>query len=283
MWSTCPPTIPSTSGDRPPTAIIPGGITWTSALVLGTDSALAFTLETFSAVSDGVVGAGDRTGSIPRSFEIVSFSLITVTAGEDLEVARRGRTIPAIGGGSPIRIVRSATATAEFRRPGPTQGKPEVGAVSARRGPLPARVRNAATAPPQPLVEAAHTARVRRTAAATAQTAAHPAIALARPLAAAVDSAEARPPEEVALCPAIAPAPPMAAAVDSAEARHTEEAAEPAPALLIAAVARAVPAAAPTVVVVAVPAVAVAAVPAVAAVAANQPSQACCLGGSVLI
>jgi len=165
---------------------------------LGTDSVRAFTLEASSAAWDGVVGAGDRAGSITRSFRIASFSNVPVSAGGDSQLARPGRTIPPIGWGSPIRIVRSVTATGDFRphaadpvpgdrahnpmrdrnitrRPGPTQRKPAVGPGSAKRAPLPARVR----------VEAAGIARVRHTVATTGETAPRRAIAPLRPTAAA--------------------------------------------------------------------------------------------------
>src|ERR1035441_624096 len=55
-------TIPSTSGDRPPTAIIPPGITRTSAMDLDTDSALAFTSAAFSAAIEAL------GGGIPEPF-----------------------------------------------------------------------------------------------------------------------------------------------------------------------------------------------------------------------
>src|ERR1022692_2335687 len=250
-------TIPSTSGDRPPTAIIPPGITRTSAMDLDTDSALAFTSAAFSAAWDGVAGAGDVTGAVAQSFWPGCFSIITASAGADLDLAGYGRTMLAIGWASPIRIAPSIAATAQLRLPAPdprtrrlrVRGtvrrrglvlrKRAVGAVSARRD---------LTASRLPMVGAAHTAPVRRTAATTVVAARCPAIALARHMAAATARTAARPP--------IAPA------------RHTEEAADPTPALPIAAVAPCIPAAASTVVVAAVASTAVAAAT-VAAVTAN--------------
>src|ERR1019366_2624054 len=117
-----------------------------------------------------------------------------------------------------------------IRRLGVMQRKRAVGIISARLGPLAGRVLKAATAPLRPMVEAAPTARVRRTAAATAQTAARPAIA---------------------------------------PARRMEEAADTTPALLLAAVARAVRAAASAVVVAAASTVVVAAASTVVVAAAS--------------
>jgi hypothetical protein len=154
------------------------------------------------------------------------------------------------------------------RPPGPIRRKPVVGVISARRGP-PAKVRNAASALLQPILEAAHTARVRPPVAAMVETAPCPAIAPARQMPRAADTARVRPPvaamAETAPHPAIAPARQMATAADTARARlpaaamaetapcpaiaparHTEEAADTTPAVLIAAVARTVRAAAPT-------------------------------------
>ena len=254
-------------------AIIPRGNTRISALDLDMDSARAFTSEAFSAAWDGAGGVGERTGSTARSFRMPSFSIITVSAAGELEWARHGRTIPPIGWGSPIRIVRSAAATADFRqhaagpvpgdlahkhmrrrtirRPGPMRRKPAVGTISARRA------------------AAADTARVRRTVAITAATTAEtaprpvPVIAPAHHTAAAAHTARVRPMDaamgETAPCPAIA------------RARHT---ADTAPVLLIVEVDRLVPAAVLTAVEVVAPIVVVAvptvAVPMVAAAVANQ-------------
>ena len=191
------------------TVIIPLGITRIS--VLDSDSALAFILEAFSGAFIGVVGGGGQTGIIARSIRTITFSIITVTADTDIDMAPPGLTIPAIGRESTIRIVRSINATAEFqwreadrvsrglagnymrlgsttRRPEPMWRKPAAGAILASRG-SPAKVRNAATALLQPIMEAADTARILPTAEATAETVPFPAIASAPPMAAAADTA----------------------------------------------------------------------------------------------
>src|SRR5262245_3795556 len=182
------------SGDRPSTVIIPLGITRIS--VLDSDSALAFILEAFSGAFIGVVGGGGQTGIIARSIRTITFSIITVTADTDIKMAPFGLTILAIGRESTIRIVRSLNATAEFqwrdadrvsrglagnhmrlgsttRRRKPMRSKVAAGAVLASRA-SPAKVRNAATALLQPLMEAADTARIPPTAEATAETAPFP-------------------------------------------------------------------------------------------------------------
>src|SRR5439155_13016403 len=192
-------------GDRHSTVILPVGITRIS--VLDSDSALAFILEAFSGAFIGVVGGGGQTGIIARSIRTITFSIITVTADTDIDMAPPGLTIPAIGRESTIRIVRSINATAEFqwreadrvsrglagnhmrlgsttRRPEPMWRKPAGGAILASRG-SPAKVRNAATALLQPIMEAADTARVLP----TAEPARCPAIASTRTMAAAADTA----------------------------------------------------------------------------------------------
>lgn len=115
--------------------------------------------------------------------------------------------------------------------------KPAVGTILASRGSL-ASVRNAATALLQPIMEAADTARIRLTVAATAETVPFPAINPARPMVAAADTARVLPTAEATAetvpCPTIAPA------------RHTREEAGTSPAVLLAAGARSARAAAPT-------------------------------------
>src|SRR5262245_54050388 len=252
------------SGDRPSTVIIPLGITRIS--VLDSDSALAFILEAFSGAFIGVVGGGGQTGIIARSIRTITFSIITVTADTDIEMAPFGLTILAIGTESTIRIVRSLNATAEFqwredrvsrglagnhmrlgsttrrRKPmrsklaagvvlasrarnhmrlgsttrcfEPMWSKVAAGAVLASRGSA-AKVRNAATALLQPIMEAANTARVLP----TAEPARCPAIASPRPMAAA-DTARIPPTAEatveIAPFPSIASVLPTVAAADIA-------------------------------------------------------------------
>ena len=170
---------------------------------------MAFTLEPFSAALVGVVGGGDQTGIIARFIRTITFSIITVTADTDIDMAPPGLTILAIGRESTIRIVRSINATAESqcreadrvsrglagnpmrpgstaRCPGPMRHKPAAGA----------KVRNAATALLRPTIEAADTARVLPTAEATAETVPFPAIASARPMVAAADTARVLPTAE---------------------------------------------------------------------------------------
>src|ERR1022692_1087382 len=65
--------------------------------------------------------------------------MITASADADLEVADCGRTTPAIGWASPIRIAPSIAATAQLRLPGPdprTRGLRRRGTVR-RRGLVP--------------------------------------------------------------------------------------------------------------------------------------------------
>src|SRR5439155_15139100 len=223
-------------GDRHSTVILPVGITRIS--VLDSDSALAFILEAFSGAFIGVVGGGGQTGIIARSIRTITFSIITVTADTDIDMAPPGVTIPAIGRESTIRIVRSINATAEFhqwreedrvsrglagnhmrlgsttRRPELMRHKPAAGAILASRD-SPANVRNAATALLRPIMEAADTARVLPTAEATAEAVPFPAIASAPPMAAAADTARVLPTAEATAetvpFPAIVSARPMVA------------------------------------------------------------------------
>ena len=76
---------------------------------------MGFTLGAFSAALVGAVGGGGQTGIIARSIRTITFSIITVTADTDIDMAPPGLTIPAIGKESTIRIVRSINATAEFQ------------------------------------------------------------------------------------------------------------------------------------------------------------------------
>ena len=204
----CLTTIPCTSGDRHATVIIPRGITQVSVLGSDLDLAMAFTLEAFSVALVGVAGAGDRTGSIARLIRILTFSIITAMRDAGIELLIPGRTIRAIGLESPIRIVRSFNATAEFHRlaANPVSDdladnlmrRKQADGIILARGVLPARVRNAATAPVQPIiVEAADTIQTRQPAAAIAETALCPAIAPAQPITEAVATAQVRPPAAV--------------------------------------------------------------------------------------
>ena len=207
--------------------------------VLDSDSARGFILDALSGAFIGVVGGGGRTGISARSIRTVTFSIITVTAGTDIDMAQPGLTIPAIGRESIIRIVRSINATAEFqwreedrvsrglagnptrlgsttRRPEPT--KPARDVIASRGSP--AKVHNAATALLRPIMEAEHTARVLPTAEATAETVPYTAIVSVRPLAAAADTARVLPTAEATAetvpYTAIASARPLAAAADTA-------------------------------------------------------------------
>src|ERR1035438_1992417 len=128
---------------------------------------------------------------------MAAFSIVTALAGAVMEVAESGRTMPAIGWASATQTGPSMAATARHRLPasdphtrmrvrgtiprhGPVRAKPAVGIISARRGRPAARL-GAAMAPPERMLEAADTARARRTAA-TADTArAHPTAAAAHP------------------------------------------------------------------------------------------------------
>jgi hypothetical protein len=165
--------------------------------------------------------------------------------------AECGRTMPAIGWVSPIQTVPSMAATARLLPPAPDprmrgrprrgtirlrelmQAKPVVGVVSASRGRPAARVR-AATAPPEPLAEAAPIAPARHSGPAADTARAHR-------TAAAADTAPARRTAEAAARPAIDP--PQLTGVEA----HT------APARLIVAVAWAIQAAAASTAVVAAP------------------------------
>jgi hypothetical protein len=165
----------------------------------------------FSGAFFGVVGGGGQTGIIARSIRTITFSIITVTADTDIDMAPLGLTIPAIGRESTIRIVRSINVTAEFqwreadrvsrslagnhmrlgsttRRPEPMRQEPAAGAILVSRG-SPAKVRNAATALLPPIMEAADTAPVLPTAEATAETVPCPAIDPCRPMVAAANTA----------------------------------------------------------------------------------------------
>ena len=182
-----------------------------------------------------MAGGGDQTGSIARFIRTITFSIITVTADTDIDMALPGVTIPATGSESIIRLARSISATAEFQRreadrvsrglagnpmrpgstarcPGPMRHKPAAGA----------KVRNAATALLRATIEAADIARVLPTAeaTATAETVPFPALPPARPKVAAADPARVlptadrtAPPQPI---PKINPSRPMVAAADTA-------------------------------------------------------------------
>jgi hypothetical protein len=215
--------------------------------VLDSDSVLAFILDALSGAFIGVVGGGGQTGIIARSIRTVTFSIITVTADMDIDMAQPGLTIPAIGRESTIRIVRSINATAEFqrreedrvsrglagnpmrlgsttRRPEPT--KPARDVIASRGSP--AKVHNAATALLRPTMEAEDTVRVLPTAEPTAETLPYTAIASVRPLAAAADTARVLPTAEATAetvpYTAIASARPMAAAAVTTRVLLTAEA-----------------------------------------------------------
>ena len=205
----------------------------------------------FSGAFIGVVGGGGQTGIIARSIRTITFSIITVTADTDIDMALPGLTIPAIGRESTIRIVRSINATAEFQwreadrvsrglagnhmRLGSTNTVPrgqcgasqQLAHILASRG-SPAKVRNAATALLRPIMEAADTARVLPTAEATAETVPCPSYRFSPSYGSSsgyraspsYSGGYGRKPFRI---PAIASARPMAAAADTARVLPTAE------------------------------------------------------------